>query len=40
MLSISIVLIIDGILNFNAGAKTKERSTMDKQPEYDKTATS
>jgi amino acid permease len=40
MLFISIVLIIGGILNFNAGAKMKERGTMDKQPEYDKTATS
>jgi amino acid transporter len=40
MLFLSIVLIIGGILNFNAGAKTKERSTMDKQPESDKPATS
>jgi hypothetical protein len=39
MLSISIVLIIGGILNLNAGAKMKEKSTMDKQAEQDKTAT-
>jgi hypothetical protein len=40
MLFISIVLIIGGILNLNSGAKMKERSTIDKQPEQDKTATS
>jgi amino acid transporter len=38
MLFVSIVLIICGILNFNAGAKIKEKSTMDKQPEPDKPA--
>lgn len=39
ILLISIVLIIGGILNLNAGAKMKEKSTMDKQAEQDKTAT-
>jgi APA family basic amino acid/polyamine antiporter len=38
MLFVSIVLIVCGILNFNAGAKIKEKSTMDKQPEPDKPA--
>jgi APA family basic amino acid/polyamine antiporter len=33
MLLLGIILIIGGILNFNAGAKTKERNTMKKQPE-------
>jgi APA family basic amino acid/polyamine antiporter len=40
MLFLSIVLISGGILNLNAGAKTKEKSTIDKQPTQDKTVTS
>lgn len=40
MLFLGIVLIISGILNLNAGAKMKERSTMYKQPKSDKPATS
>jgi APA family basic amino acid/polyamine antiporter len=39
MLFLSIVLIIGGILNLKVGAKKKERSAIDKQPESDKPAT-
>jgi amino acid transporter len=40
MLFLSIVLFIGGILNLNAGVKTKEKSAIYKQPTQDKTATS
>jgi APA family basic amino acid/polyamine antiporter len=40
LLLLGIVLIIGGILNFNAGAKPKEKSTSGTQAEQDKTATS
>jgi APA family basic amino acid/polyamine antiporter len=39
LLLLSIVLIIAGIVNFNAGAKTKEKDTGNKQAEQNKTAT-
>jgi MFS family permease len=39
MLFISIILIIAGIFNFNAGSKVKKSNSLEKQLESDKTAT-